>query len=108
MCFWENSVLEVPAGTELQARALLHAPPSLLSVLKAAGGDMVLASETGGVGQVPKCCDSMSGVGGEFVVSPSGCCASAWLQSWSGFGLFLPPLGGDKERKPGEAVSEMS
>ncbi|XP_052646896.1 T-cell activation Rho GTPase-activating protein-like [Harpia harpyja] len=74
----EQSVPAVTADTKHQAEASLHAPPSLLSFLREAGGAMVVKSERGEVCQVPKHCDSMSGVRGEFLMRPSPCCASSW------------------------------
>ncbi|XP_029858453.1 T-cell activation Rho GTPase-activating protein-like [Aquila chrysaetos chrysaetos] len=43
----EQSVPAVTADTKHQAEALLHAPPSLLGVLREAGGAMVVKSERG-------------------------------------------------------------
>ena len=89
----EQSVPAVRADSERQAEALLQAAPSLLGVLQAAGADVGLESETGEVRQVPKHWDSVSGGGGEFLLRPSGCCASAWQWSWCVSGLFLHPPG---------------
>ncbi|XP_069658422.1 T-cell activation Rho GTPase-activating protein-like [Haliaeetus albicilla] len=74
----EQSVPAVTADTKHQTEASLHAPPSLLGVLREAGGAMVVESERGEVCQVPKHCDSVSGVRGEFLMRPRRCCASSW------------------------------
>ncbi|XP_051470995.1 T-cell activation Rho GTPase-activating protein-like [Apus apus] len=73
----EQSSAAVTVDTELQAEALLPAPCSLLSVLQEAGRDTkkVVEPATAEICQVPRCGDSMSGVGGEFLRS---CSASAW------------------------------
>ncbi|XP_026722900.1 T-cell activation Rho GTPase-activating protein-like [Athene cunicularia] len=47
LCLEEQSVSAGKVDTERQAEALLHAPPSLLSVLTGAGGDRVVQSERG-------------------------------------------------------------
>ena len=81
------------AATERQAEALLQAPPSLLGVPQAAGAETGLASERGEVRQVPKPWESVSGGGGELLLRPRGCCASAWQRSWCVSGGFLHPPG---------------
>ncbi|KAM6272139.1 T-cell activation Rho GTPase-activating protein-like [Spheniscus humboldti] len=49
LCLEEPSVPAVTADSEREAEALPHAPPSLLGVLKEAGGDTVVESEAGEV-----------------------------------------------------------
>lgn len=73
----EQRVLVVPADMDHQADNSLHASPSLLGILKEAGGDTVVESEVGEVQQVPRHRDSMSGVGGQFPMRPSLFVASA-------------------------------
>ena len=91
LCLGEQSIPAVRAESEHQAEALPQAQLSLLSVLKAAGRDRAVGSDTGEVCQVPKYWDSMSGVGGQCLMRPSHCCASAWQESWCVFGLYLQP-----------------
>ena len=84
----------VPAGTaaaEQEAEGLPPAGPSLLGVLSEAGGERVVVCETGEVCQVPKAWESVSGVGGEFVLRPRDCCGCAWQWRWWGCGSFLQP-----------------
>ncbi|KAM6272140.1 T-cell activation Rho GTPase-activating protein-like [Spheniscus humboldti] len=89
LCLEEPSVPAVTADSEREAEALPHAPPSLLGVLKEAGGDTVVESEAGEVCQLPRHCDSVPGVGGAFLMRPSRCPAVELLPLW----VIPPPPG---------------
>ena len=70
-----------PAGRadkDRQATACLDASPSLLDLLKEAGGDTLLQSETAEVRQLHNHGDNGARLGGQFLLRPSTCCASAW------------------------------
>ena len=91
----EPSICAVAEDTKHATEALPHTSPSLLSVLEEAEGDTVVESATGEVCQPPSHGDSLSAVGGQFLMRPCRCCACAWQQSWAVFGFFLQPLKAD-------------